>query len=160
MRRRRFRPLHLAGWLFADMLLVLALVALGDRGDPQAAKAVPSPGPSPSATATETGKPRPKGPRSVSREPVTLTVDADYGDPAGLEKKLRAATKRYAGRQAAIVLTFGRHPDPGGGQAYARRVNSTLAKARPDMFEKTTRRDFWKGGAAGHASVEIYFYTY
>ncbi|MFC7470387.1 hypothetical protein ACFQVA_26745 [Actinomadura keratinilytica] len=53
-----------------------------------------------------------------------------------------------------------RHPDPGGGQAYARRVNSTLTKARPDMFEKTTRRDFWKGGAAGHASVEIYFYTY
>lgn len=101
-----------------------------------------------------------EGTRSVSREPVTLTVDADYGDRAGLEKKLRAATKRYAGRQAAIVLTFGKHPDPGGGQAYARRVNSTLTKARPDMFEKTTRRDFWKGGAAGHASVEIYFYTY
>ena len=41
----RFNPLHLAGWLFADMLLVLALVSMGDRGDPLAAQAAARPSP-------------------------------------------------------------------------------------------------------------------
>ncbi|MET9672497.1 hypothetical protein ABZY68_05270 [Streptomyces sp. NPDC006482] len=159
MRAPRFNPLHLAGWLFADMLLVLALVAMGDQGDPQAAAARPG-----SSATPKPGPPKsqkPKGPRAVTRTPVKVSIDASPGDRDGILARLKSATARYEGRQAAFVLTFGRHSDPGAGGAYASEVNSLLAKARPDMFKGATTRDFWKGGASGgHADLEIYFYTY
>ncbi|MET7366019.1 hypothetical protein ABZS61_09340 [Streptomyces sp. NPDC005566] len=155
----RFNPLHLAGWLFADLLLVLALVAMGDRGDPLAAAAGPPA--SASAKPKPSASPKPSGPRAVLKKPVKVSITAEPGDRHRIEQRLRAVTARYEGRQAAFVLTFGRHSDPGAGGAYAHEVNSLLTKARPDMFEDTTTRDFWKGGAtAGHADLEIYFYTY
>ncbi|MFD5798169.1 hypothetical protein ACFWIO_32525 [Streptomyces diastatochromogenes] len=161
MKSRRFQPLHLAGWLFADLLLVLALVAMGDQGDPLAAQAhAPSASPSASASAGP-GKPRHKGPRAVLRKPVKIAVDAAPGDKEAIVRGLREATERYEGRQAAFVLTFGRHTDPGAGGDYAHDVNALLVKARPEMFRGATTRDFWKGGAStGHADLEIYFYTY
>ncbi|WP_406169895.1 hypothetical protein [Streptomyces sp. NBC_00996] len=159
MKGRRLQPLHLAGWLFADMLLVLALVAMGDQGDPQAAER-PGSSPSPSASAQHK-KPQHTGPRAVVRTPVKVALDARAGDREAIVRGLRKATARYKGRQAAFVLTFGRHTDPGAGGRYAHEVNSLLEKARPDMFHGATTRDFWKGGASsGHADIEIYFYTY
>ncbi|MEU1472322.1 hypothetical protein ABZ434_29380 [Streptomyces sp. NPDC005761] len=161
MRAPRFNPLHLAGWLFADMLLVLALVAMGDRGDPLAAEAAAKPSASASAKPKPSKAPGPKGPRAVRNKPVKVSIDAAAGDRDRIEERLRAATAAYKGRQAAFVLTFGRHADPGAGGAYAHEVNSLLEKARPDMFGGATTRDFWKGGSStGHADIEIYFYTY
>jgi hypothetical protein len=139
------------------MLLVLALVSMGDRGDPLAARAAAHP--SPSADAKPSPTPTPTGPRSVERKPVKLHVTAAVGDTARMVTELRAATARYKGRTAAFVLTFGKAPDPGAGQAYAREINKALRKARPDMFVDATTRDFWNGGASGAADLEIYFYT-
>lgn len=157
----RFNPLHLAGWLFADMLLVLALVSMGDRGDPLGAREAtrPSPSPSASADAEPSPEPSPTGPRSVERKPVKFSVAAAPGDTARMVKLLRAATARHEGRSAAFVLTFGHAREPGDGQAYAGEVNSALRKARPEMFTDATTRDFWNGGASGTADLEIYFYT-
>ncbi|MEU1176876.1 hypothetical protein ABZ464_04370 [Streptomyces sp. NPDC005820] len=158
----RFTPLHLAGWLFADMLLVLALVSMGDRGDPLAAQAATRPSPSASAADAEPSpepSPTPQGPRSVERKPVKVHVTAAVGDTARMVKQLRAATARYEGRAAAFVLTFGQAVEPSDGQAYAREINKSLRKARPDMFTDATTRDFWNGGSAGAADLEIYFYT-
>lgn len=161
MRAPRFNPLHLAGWLFADMLLVLALVAMGDRGDPLAAEAAAEPGASAPAKPKPSKSPKPSGPRSVVNKPVKVSIDAAPGDRRRIEQRLRAATAAFQGRQAAFVLTFGRHTDPGAGGAYAHEVNSLLDHARPDMFKGATTRDFWKGGSSsGHADIEIYFYTY
>ncbi|MER6998638.1 hypothetical protein [Streptomyces sp. NPDC000410] len=158
----RLNPLHLAGWLFADMLLVLALVVMGDQGDPvKAAEAPRTPGASSSATPKPTPEPSPTGPRAVLRKPVKFSIDAAPGDRDRIIDRLRRATAAHAGRQAAFVLTFGRHADPGPGGEYAHEVNSLLEKARPDMFKGATTRDFWKGGASGgHADIEIYFYSY
>lgn len=155
----RFNPLHLAGWLFADMLLVLALVSMGDRGDPLAAQAATRPSPSPGAELSPEASPTPQGPRSVERKPVKVHVTATVDDTARMVKQLRAATARYEGRAAAFVLTFGQAPEPGDGQTYAREINKSLRKARPDMFTDATTRDFWNGGSAGSADLEIYFYT-
>ncbi|MGW1728138.1 hypothetical protein ACWCQK_35250 [Streptomyces sp. NPDC002306] len=144
------------------MLLVLALVSLGDRGDPLAAQASARPSPSsvsPSAKAPPQASPTPTGPRSVERRPVKLRVTATTGDSARMVKQLRAATARYEGRTAAFVLTFGQAPEPGAGQAYASEINASLRKARPQMFTDATTRDFWNGGASGTADLEIYFYT-
>ncbi|MCZ0979845.1 hypothetical protein O1L60_14800 [Streptomyces diastatochromogenes] len=161
MRTPRFNPLHLAGWLFADMLLVLALVAMGDQGDPLAAEQAAKPGSSATPKPAPSKSSAPKGPRAVTRTPVKVSIDAAPGDSAGILERLKAVTAQYEGRQAAFVLTFGRHSDPGAGGAYAGEVNSLLPKARPGMFKGATTRDFWKGGASGgHADIEIYFYTY
>ncbi|WP_129305649.1 hypothetical protein [Streptomyces sp. L2] len=155
----RFNPLHLAGWLFADMLLVLALVSMGDRGDPLAARAAARPSLSADAKPSPGPRPTPTGPRSVERKPVKLHVTAAAGDTARMVKELRAATTRFKGREAAFVLTFGQAREPADGQAYAREINRSLHAARADMFRDATTRDFWNGGASGAADLEIYFYT-
>jgi hypothetical protein len=141
------------------MLLVLALVSMGDRGDPLAAQASARPTPSADTTSSPKPSPTPVGPRSVERTPVKLHVTAAVGDTTRMVKELRAATARYEGRSAAFVLTFGQAHDPGDGQAYAREINKSLRKARTDMFTDATTRDFWNGGASGAADLEIYFYT-
>ncbi|WP_371100475.1 hypothetical protein [Streptomyces sp. PU_AKi4] len=158
-RRFRFTPLHLAGWLFADMLLVLALVSMGDRGDPLAAQADAKPSKPAAVKPSPTPSPTPTGPRSVARKPVKVRLTAAVGDTARMVKQLRAATTRYEGREAAFILTFGQASEPSDGQAYAREVNKALRKARPDMFTDATTRDFWNGGPSGSADLEIYFYT-
>ncbi|UXY31075.1 hypothetical protein [Streptomyces sp. HUAS TT20] len=157
--RFRFTPLHLAGWLFADMLLVLALVSMGDRGDPLAARAAAHRSPSAAGKPSPEPSRTPSGPRSVERKPVKVHVTAAVGDTTRMVKQLHAATARYKSRTAAFVLTFGQAPEPGDGQAYAREINKSLRKARPGMFADATTRDFWNGGAAGAADLEIYFYT-
>ncbi|WP_327677933.1 hypothetical protein [Kitasatospora sp. NBC_00458] len=165
--RPRVRGAHLAGWLFADLLLVLALVAMGDQGDPvAAARATATPTPTAGASATATASatpppaPTPTGPRGVEHDAVTVDVTGDPSDTAGLAAQIRAGTERYAGRQAAVVLTFGSNRDPGVGQAYAHTVNGLLAQARPEMFQGTTTRDFISlTDNPRHASLEIYFYT-
>ncbi|MCT2589414.1 hypothetical protein LHJ74_05625 [Streptomyces sp. N2-109] len=164
MRGRGLNPLHLAGWLFADMLLVLALVSMGDQGDPvkarEAARGDASKSPSPSPSASPSPSPTPTGPRSVEREPVKVSIDAASSDRKRIVRELREVTQKYGGRKAAIVLTFGRTREARAGIAYAHRVNSLLDEARPAMFEKTTTRDFMDlGGSVGHADLEIYFFT-
>ncbi|MFD9124464.1 hypothetical protein [Kitasatospora sp. NPDC059571] len=168
MRRRtaQRRPaptgLPLAGWLFADMLLVLALVAMGDQGDPLAAAGTAGPAAGPSASATgQSPSPAPSpsstGPRGVEHDPVVIQVSGD-GDRAA--DQVRAETEPYRDRQAAVVLTFGSNRDPAAGQAYAHTVNAVLDRARPEMFHDTTTRDFISlEDNPGHASLEIYFYT-
>ncbi|MFI5941531.1 hypothetical protein ACIBCB_14925 [Streptomyces uncialis] len=156
-RTRRFSPLHLAGWLFADLLLVLALVAMGDQGDPVKA----AEGGRPGTTGTKEPKPKPTGPRAVNRKPVKVSIAAAPGARDRIVRQLRSVTARHKDKQAAFVLTFGHHSDPGRGGAYASEVNSLLTKARPAMFKGATTRDFWKGGSSGgSADLEIYFYTY
>ncbi|MCX5153346.1 hypothetical protein OG914_04880 [Streptomyces sp. NBC_00291] len=163
--RPRFNPLTLAGWSFADMLLVLAMVAMGDRGDPvkaaEASRAGTGASPRPDATPGARPSPTPSGPRSVERRAVTFSFDADSSDTERIVGQLRAGTKAHDGRTAAFVLTFGRSPRVGDGVDYARHVNALLAKARPAMFTGATTRDFFVQGSSGdHADIEIYFYTY
>ncbi|WP_330239711.1 hypothetical protein [Streptomyces sp. NBC_00525] len=157
----RFNPVHLAGWLFADMLLVLALVSMGDRGDPLAAEASgasPRPSASTSATAPKP-KPSPTGPRSVERKPVKFEVTASAGDTDAMVSQLTRKTARYKGRTAAFVITFGNAPETGVGQAYAEEINKALKVARPTMFRGATPRNFWSKGSTGSADLEIYFFT-
>ncbi|AUH42078.1 hypothetical protein [Streptomyces sp. CMB-StM0423] len=159
-RSGRLHPLHLAGWLFADVLLVLALIAMGDQGDPAAARQ-PAPGASSPGAESPKPSPSPSGPRAVERKPVKIALEADSSDRTRIVQQLRKATAKYEGRQAAIVLTFGHHQDAGAGVAYAGRINSLLGEARPRMFRGATTRDFvLLRGGGGRADLEIYFYTY
>jgi hypothetical protein len=151
----RLGPIALAGWLFADFLLVLALVAMGDQADPLAYQR-PSPRPSPTHSATPKPTPTPTGPRSVMKGRFEFRVSGT--DDASLVRQIKAATASHGTRQAAFVLTFGGTQN---GTAYARRVNALLHTARPHMFDRNTAtEDFLNLQAASNtAKVWVYFYT-
>lgn len=150
-RRGRISVVVLAGWLFADLLLVLALVSMADRPDPladrpKASKEGGKPSPSPTPT----------GPRSVELRPEEFRVKGtDKGD---LRKQIHENTGKWAGREAALVLTFGGSAN---GEAYAHKVNSLLGKGRSGMFTKKTATDDFHnlGDPVSTAKVRVYFYT-
>ncbi|MFI0409325.1 hypothetical protein [Actinomadura sp. 3N508] len=151
--RRGVGPLgivSLAGWLFADLVLVLAVVTMADRPDPLAVTAAPSSSPSPTAS------PTPTGPRSLVKKAVKFEVRG--GDSGAIVDQLTERTETWSGREAALVMTFG-----GGsaGNSYARRVNSLLGKARPSMFTaQTATEDFHDlNRSANTATLTVYFYT-
>ncbi|MEU6992698.1 hypothetical protein ABZ953_18840 [Streptomyces sp. NPDC046465] len=154
LRRRggRLGIVVLAGWLFADLLLVLALVSMGDRPDPTGPKGKDHPKPSPSKSASAT----PAGPRSVDRHPQEFRVAGESkGD---IVRQISKDTRKWSGREAALVLTFGGSSN---GTVYAHRVNGLLGKARPEMFTKKTVTDDYHslGRRAETAVVRVYFYT-
>ncbi|MGW7073972.1 hypothetical protein [Streptomyces sp. NPDC054866] len=150
-RRGRISVVVLAGWLFADLLLVLALVSMADRPDPLADR--------PKASQRESKPPPsnpPTGPRSVELRPEEFRVKGtDKGD---LATQIHKNTGKWAGREAALVLTFGGSRN---GEAYAHRVNSLLGKGRPGMFTKKTATDDFHnlGDPVSTAKVRVYFYT-
>jgi hypothetical protein len=160
-RRGRLAPAVLAGWLFADLLLMLALVSMSGQADPLADDEV---GPSPSESTSPPDdpppdpEPTPTGPRSVERDRVEFGVEG--GERASLVRQIARQTERWAGDEAAIVLTFGGDISDTGTQ-YAQRVNSLLYEARPDMFPRdTTAEDFIDRSApAQTAELWVYFYT-
>ncbi|MFD9373048.1 hypothetical protein ACFWA6_35860 [Streptomyces sp. NPDC060020] len=151
-------PAAVAGWLFADMLLVFALVALGSQPDHPVDRTEAAPAQSPTPLSTTDAKQ--SGPRAVEKKPVELSVSGSPDNREALISQIRAATAEHQGREAAIVLTFGRGGNADAGQAYAHSVNQLLAVARPEMFPQTTTRDFhYLSGPSGTAEVEIYFFT-
>jgi hypothetical protein len=98
-----------AGWLFADLLLALAMIFLVTNTAGHLSAAAPTPLP---AHATPT--PKPTALPALDLTPIVLTVSVDYaqlhaGDPAALaavEGQLRG-DRRLAGRRAGLVLIFG-----------------------------------------------------
>lgn len=161
-RRGRLAPVMLAGWLFADLLLMLALVSMSGQPDPQAddVSASPSSSASPSESRSPSPSPSPSktqsGPRSVGRIPVKFRVSG--GNDASLVRQLSRATRQWAGREAAIVLTFGGSRS---GTSYADTVNGLLHRARPEMFPRgIITHDFLDlSSAAQTAELWVYFYT-
>ncbi len=167
------RPLiGLAGWLFADLMLVIAIVAMGSQPDPLAAAkprpapSTPRPSPSrtpPKPTPSPTPSPtrKPAGPPSLEQTPVIFDVHAAAGDTAALTGQLEANLARYQGRHAGIVETFGWGPDPGADTAYAAEVNGLLDRIAPGLFPAGTPEEDYidLGSATDGAEVKIYLFT-
>ncbi|WP_255954738.1 hypothetical protein [Streptomyces odontomachi] len=155
-RRGRLGPVALAGWLFADLLLVLAVVTLADRPDPLAAKPRASASPSASPSPSPSPSKKPQGPRSLDRKRQSFEVKGN--NDKSLVSQIRKATAKWDGKEAALVQTFGGGQ---GGTHYAHHVNSLLNKARSGMFpRKAATDDFLKlGRTPSTAEVWVYFYT-
>lgn len=152
-RRKRARasdPMGLVGWVFADLLLGLAIVFLATQpGDPSAAAATPD------TTTTVTTVPT-----GVDREFACLRVTTDPGILTGtpgpqrdahvavLADQVRVALESASldGRQAGIVLSFGVAQTPGEGKAIADSFNRLVLPLIPEVFERSAARPFWDGG--------------
>ena len=157
-------PMMLAGWLFADLLLVLFVVGLASEPtvlEPEPTSvATPTPTPTPSPT--------PEAPLGLDRTPVTVTLQFDSNrlvNPATraeVTAELRQpiaeelAQPEVGDASAGMVLIWGYSRDVNEGIRIAEIIGPELAPARPEVFENTTYRAFWRGGPDGRVDLEIY----
>jgi hypothetical protein len=188
-RRGRLRATEsVAGWIFADLLLVLFIVGLGTAIPHEVEADPPKPPPKPKAEP----KPQIIGMKTSSTK-VTVGVDADalLGSGVAAAKARRAAclevrdatadlTTKKA--EAALVMIFGGHPDEASrAQGVAAAVGQQLNCASPTLFPKASFgpgktasradvasgreitgvvRPFWNGRLPyGEAQLEIYVFT-
>ncbi len=158
----------LAGWLFADLLLVLFLIGMGSVPSAPTAVPTPTPTPTPSASPTPTPTPTPEAPLGLDRTPVTLTIRVNAGallNPAtrpaaatDIQRQIAEEAERAGFRDvtAGMVLIWGFSPDVNEGIRIAEMVGGELAGANPGIFQNATHRAFWKGGTTGQVDLEVY----
>jgi hypothetical protein len=155
-----------AGWLFADLMLVLSIVTLGAATVPDD---VPLSGLRVASVHTAprvTPAPVPRPALGIERTPTKLSFTVDTGrltarDPrelGRLRRLLVAGTASLRGRRAALVLTFGCDPDSRVGSAMSVVVNSQLRAADAAMFRDTVTRNFMDNGCARTVRLEIYLF--
>ena len=156
-----------AGWLFADLLLALAMIFLvaNSRAD---IKPLPTPVVSPTVTPSPTPLPKPP---VLDLHYITVTIQVDYGalnsgdtaTVAKVEHQIRTDS-RLRGRRAGLVLTFG------GSQNGS---NATALQAAKDMdkqvlqdlggqnyvFNGTVYREFFATDKpAGTIELDVYVF--
>ncbi|MEU4768014.1 hypothetical protein AB0H12_32665 [Actinosynnema sp. NPDC023794] len=164
------------GWLFADLMLALALAFIvavtAAPPQPPGAQAEPTTTTTTPPTTTTTTPSRPTGP-ALELEPVKLEMPIDaaalLGGDAGTAQALRdrvRADPRLAGRRAGLVMTFG---GTGGssqganvtrGLAIADRVNGVLGElgAQGFVFDSTVYRSFISLGSPDALSMDVYLF--
>lgn len=159
-RARHFSVESIAGWVFADLLLVLFIVGLGSAiayTPPEP----PEPPPPPPKVAPIVG---------MKTDPVSITVNvkpgpASTGRVTGAEARAvcQAITSRLGpvqGERAALVLVFGGGSDVAVGQNVARSVISQLGCASRATFgSRVPSRAFWDGALPlGQARLEVFIF--
>lgn len=158
-RGRLFTVESIAGWIFADLLLILFLVGLGSAK----AYTPPEPPPPPPKLAPIVG---------MKTEPAILQVTVD-GPRLGQGSTLNAAQGKalcraiarelgpLAKERAALVLVFGGAPDVTTGQNVARAIGGQLGCAGPRVFKgRVPTRAFWDGTLPlGAARLEIFLFV-
>ncbi|MEV6395432.1 hypothetical protein AB0M39_11740 [Streptomyces sp. NPDC051907] len=181
MKRRargsRLPPGGLAGWLFADLMLVFVLMALGGQlvssgpgGDFDEVRRGRQPTPSPTAT-TPTTSPSPPPKRRAGLDPRSRKLDFDLSGDADLDGQLRDKRAEYADRRVAMVFVFG--SDAGcptcavqnrPSAALAESVREDLLKDHPGEFpdEEVFYRAYIDVGddrSAGEVTLELFFFV-
>lgn len=157
-RRGRLRSTEsLAGWVFADMLLVLFLIGLGSAitFDP------PEPEP----------EPEPAQIVGMRTDPVRISVRVPAADLVSGEKSaqraarsaLARASKRHdrGGNEAALLLIFGGGESVGAGQSVAVALRPELTAVSRGLFPRNTpSRFFWDGSLEyGEVRVEVFLFA-
>lgn len=158
----------MAGWLFADLALLLFIITVVVAADFPAEDTVAvaeevaaSPEPSPTL-APEPG---------VEPEPRVFYVDTDApgivsGESKAVDDLIDALDEDFAmlvdqGYKVGFALTFGGAADPGYGGDIAESANTALVKAFPDLFGDAPTRHFWtssnkEGVDIGTLQIELY----
>lgn len=154
----RFSAVALAGWIFADIMIVLFLVGLGSAAAPE----VPKPRPK---SAQAKPKPRIVGMRT---RPSVQYVRYDTGALLAHSRaeqqrvcgRVRRATRHLTGRRAALVLIFGGGRDIGAAVASSTALSRRLRCARQALFGGSVRRAFWDGQLqSGVARLEVFLFV-
>jgi hypothetical protein len=176
MTRRRRTPDHLripllAGWLFADLFVVLFIISLASQ--PPAVTHKP---PHPTVSATPSSSPSPSPSPSpthsqqsvLQRTPIDINVpvsqselqqlDADPADDGNLLSGLKSqiANDHLAGEKAGFVLLLVPGPDVGPAEATAKAIVSSLPSQDSGTFGSTAGEGYW-GGNVSYVQFQIFF---
>jgi len=158
-RHGRISPEALAGWVFADIMIVLFLVGLGSAAPPEI--------PPPTPRAHTHAPPRIVG---MHTHPRISHVSYDAGALLGAGaparsarrsvcRQVRQGTRRIRRQRAALVLAFGGGQDIRAALAAARAVASQLRCANRALFKQTVVRPFWDGDLpSGQARLEVFLF--
>ena len=157
-RRGRLRSTEsLAGWVFADMLLVLFLIGLGSAitFDP------PEPEPEPEPEQIVGMR---TDPVSISlRVPADALVSGEDAAQRAARTAVARASKRHdrRGNEAALVLIFGGGESAAPGQRVAEALRPQLTAASRDLFpRRTPSRFFWDGSLEyGEVRLEVFLFA-
>lgn len=146
----------LAGWLFADLFLVLFVVGIAS---------IP-----PMHAATQKHKSHPRQSRSLAK-PVSITVNVspsniqdpltEQGAAARLISRLKhdLAVQGLQDRQAGVFLVFASGPSSAIDQAISNaRSVVRITKRRIATFSKASTAAYWSGQGDSF-KFEIFFYT-
>lgn len=155
--------LGVVGWLFADMMIGLFVIALATQAAsiprPQAVQRATASGPTAAA-------PTPEARMEQAAHVIALDVDAEglIGGREAAGRKLRRGIRtevralESAGRRAALVLVWGYSPDVDTGMAIAGAAEEQLDLASGDLFSGAITREFWHRGEPGRVTLEIYLF--
>jgi hypothetical protein len=163
-------PTSLAGWLFADLALLLFIITVVVVADfpadaPEAPAAIESPSPTPEPSPSPTAEP------GVEPRPHEFIVHTDAagiiaGDSKAVDALVTALEADFAalvdqGYKVGFALTFGGADDPGYGGDLAEAANKILARSFPDLFADAPTRSFWTssnkdGYRVGTLEIELY----
>jgi hypothetical protein len=157
----------LSGWLFADLLLALAVIFLSANTVGVKPRAIPTSIPTPTARPLSTSLPR----LELSKHRITLTIDSNglLNDSPGaindLKQKIRGQPVLRE-RTAGLVIVYGGAPDVTQvtrAEAIATKVIGVLVSLGKDglVFTRTSYYDplYILYGDAETTVVDIYLFT-
>ena len=162
------RRASLAGWLFADLSLVLAILFIGSTTSTEERESAPPPTSTPattttdSSTTTTTAPSNPEG-NSLNVEPIKVIVsitdpDNELGVQKSLESALRSIRKLKKSTRFGVVIVHGGtggDPDLRGGKSRATRAAISL-----NSWERlTTKRWIWGDQAFQGLRINQYQFT-
>ncbi len=158
-------PLSLAGWLFADLALLLFIITVAVAADfpPVDAEAAAEASASPSESPSPTPEPSPTVEPGVQSEPIVYYIDSDAsglidGDKGTAQDLVAALQDDIAalvadGYTVGFAMTFGGAVEPGVGGAMAEAANEILVAAFPEFFGDAPTRAYWT--STGKDGIEV-----
>jgi len=157
----------LSGWLFADLLLALAVIFLSANTVGVKPRVIPTSIPTPTARPSPTPLPR----LELSRYRITLTIDSNgllNGSPSAindLKQKIRGQAV-LRGRTAGLVIVYGGAPDVTQvtrAQTVVTKVISVLVSLGNEgfVFTRTSYYDplYILNGDANTTVIDIYLFA-
>jgi hypothetical protein len=153
------------GWLFADMMIGLFVIALATQAAPRGAGEAPRPAAARTPTRALSGAQPSTARMEQEARIVRVAVDADglVSGRRSAERALRRALAEEVSaldgkdRRAALVLVWGYAPGVDAGMAIADAAEDQLDAASP-VFAEAVTREFWHQGKKGQVAFEIYLF--
>ena len=168
-RREKTQVSHLAGWLFADLLLALFVIFLGVQ------VAAPSPSDDEIASVettilTEETLPSRDVASGMSQQAEQVDFTIDLGEIlspryAGEVERLAPEVARKVnvvseGRIPGLVLVWGHHRDRDTAKKIAERFRERLPEELPDLFSQSAFKDLsFQDDSSGYVVLEIFFFN-
>jgi hypothetical protein len=166
-RGQRPRIAMLAGWLFADLFLVLFMVALSTQPSTSLAAHVHQVKTSQAAQNKHRSATRKSAQPGVANTPINICVSqSDASLVAGFDSQLKR--QGLAGRRAGFILVFATGPDTDSAVAQATAAFELIKNTDPDRaaFARAGGEGLWGGdsdscalnGGTDNYHFQIFFY--